>query len=159
MFSVPISSFAKDLLTIVKNPCQKLYRYMVLNFWVHFWGALNYLVWRLLVLLFPLFSLEVAGSSVHWFLCSVRRLLVPLFLFGDYWFLCSVWRLLIPLFSLEVADSSVQSGGCWFLCSHLVTTGSSVGLEVAGSSVHWFLCSVWRLLVTLFLFGDYWFLC
>ena len=38
-------------------------------------------------------GLEVAGFSVHWFLCSV-------------------WRLLVPLFSLEVAGSSVQSGGC-----------------------------------------------
>ena len=81
-------------------------------------------IWRLLV---PLFSLEVADSSVP--------------VWCDYWFLCSVWRLLVllfPLFSLEVAGSSVQSEGCWFLCS-LVPLFS---LKVAGSSVHWFLCSL-----------------
>ncbi|KAL5480144.1 hypothetical protein EMCRGX_G023769 [Ephydatia muelleri] len=37
--------------------------------WCDYWFLCS--VWRLLVLLFPLFSLEVAGSSVHWFLCSV----------------------------------------------------------------------------------------
>ena len=99
-----------------------------------------------------------------WFLCSVCRLLDPVFLsflcsvwrlldpVGDYLFLCSVWRLLDPVFLFgDLLDPVFLFGDYSFLCSvwRLLDPVFLFGDR-------WFFCSVWRLLVQhLFLVGDF----